>query len=691
MRAVLYSLPFVLIICVAALLPLSLTADDPGLPEAIANASKKLKVHAFDDALQLIEALPDPDNPKAHLLKALLHEMGIGTEINADRALKHAHMAAEQEDWEAAQFLAWRSITAPEGERNLKEAIDWREKLIRWQEQKPTPRVLPETLLLPENSSYQPVHEAVTKWNHERARAGDAVAQYNMYVALLDGRGIPPDFLRSTQWLIRAANAGNGPAASRLSFYYEIGIGTRENPDLALKYLNIAAESGDADAQYNLALKLIRGRGIEANPEKGMQWLEKATASDHAEATYKLAEILHEGELAEADQTRAYSLYEKALALGKKEALYDLAYHTFYGEGVEKDPLKGISLHQQAAEEENYSSAYQLAQIYLNGWNVEADPEKAKFWADKAIGLGSDYAHYVLGMLLREGLLGEVDHENAFYHFEQAAREGHIKSQIEMGYHLLWGKGVDRDLEESYSWYQLAAKNGDAYAAEWSLYMEGVGWGTPQKTESLLEYFRVLSGEELDPVFINEVRSAVESPLETIIYAPSEAEMNDLMKQANLQDKNPEDLNEEEWRRLYLLMQEKRNNMPRPSAASPDPVADEADEAAWEEALILHNQSAKLGSGSAMPRQFSGETPPYPEIMRLLEIEENITAILVIGKDGRVKDVKYEQEPLPQFKEAIEAVLPTWRFLPAIRDGKPVAARVRLPVPFRMWNFENDE
>jgi TPR repeat protein len=670
------------------LLPSTEAASEPDLPKEIERISQKLKVYDFDEAIKLISEMEARDNPKAHLIKALQHELGIGVEIDPDKAMEQATLAAKQEDWEAAQYLAWRAISGPDEDQNLKKAIDWRKKLVEWKESNPSPRVIPKTLLVPEKESYFPLYEAVTKWNYEKAQAKDPVAQFNMFICLFEGRGIEPDMFRAMNWLMRAANAKNGPAARWLSLCYSIGLMTKENPVLAFKYLNIAAEAGDPESQADLGKKLIRGRGVEKDTASGILWLEKAAGQNELSAVEELADIFDDGEIVPQNLAKAFALYSKAVDLGDSYSRYNVAWMTFNGWGVEKDPQQGIRLLMEASDQGNRDAGFRLAQIYLYGWNVEPDPATAKTWADKAVENGSDYAHFVLGDILLGGLLGDKDLEKAFYHFELAAREGQTDSQIKLGYMLLWGMGIERDLDESYSWYKLAAEQNNEYAKTWLLYMQGLGWGTEQKPESMVAYINSQSEEPLTGVFEESLLRALNWKPDADQSAEDDLDIEVVLEGTELEGISPDAMNKEQWELLARLVEDEREKIRNTPSEPVDPeeeaAAKAAMEAAWNMELERHIDFANQQAGQAPPKPFIQKPPPYPPIMRRLNVEDTLLLIIIVGQDGHVVDFKYAKQPLPQFKESIDYILPQWRFIPAIEDGKPVTMRVRLPIPFKI-------
>lgn len=59
-----------------------------------------------------------------------------------------------------------------------------------------------------------------------------------------------------------------------------------------------------------------------------------------------------------------------------------------------------------------------------------------------------------------------------------------------------------------------------------------------------------------------------------------------------------------------------------------------------------------------------------------------VPVILVVGADGRVVGVEVEASVGPAFDRAAVETAKTWTFEPAVRDGQPVAARIRSMVRF---------
>lgn len=75
--------------------------------------------------------------------------------------------------------------------------------------------------------------------------------------------------------------------------------------------------------------------------------------------------------------------------------------------------------------------------------------------------------------------------------------------------------------------------------------------------------------------------------------------------------------------------------------------------------------------------------PEYPVGMLRHEIEGNVTVRVLIGTDGRVKQVRTMRATDPDFAKVTERqALRAWRFKPATRDGTPIEEWQTLTVRF---------
>jgi len=73
--------------------------------------------------------------------------------------------------------------------------------------------------------------------------------------------------------------------------------------------------------------------------------------------------------------------------------------------------------------------------------------------------------------------------------------------------------------------------------------------------------------------------------------------------------------------------------------------------------------------------------PAYPEFAREAQIQGKVILHVLVGKDGRVKNVKVKRSITGLDDEAVKAVK-QWVFKPALSNNKPVAVWVEVPVDF---------
>lgn len=83
------------------------------------------------------------------------------------------------------------------------------------------------------------------------------------------------------------------------------------------------------------------------------------------------------------------------------------------------------------------------------------------------------------------------------------------------------------------------------------------------------------------------------------------------------------------------------------------------------------------------PVRISIDQPVYPEVAKSAGIEGTVLVRVLVGKDGRVKDVIYIDGPEGLKKAAFDCAR-TAVFKPALMDHRPVEVWVIMPVTFRL-------
>jgi TonB family protein len=92
-----------------------------------------------------------------------------------------------------------------------------------------------------------------------------------------------------------------------------------------------------------------------------------------------------------------------------------------------------------------------------------------------------------------------------------------------------------------------------------------------------------------------------------------------------------------------------------------------------------------IGGGISPPKWLSHTNPEFSEAARRVKFQGTATLSLVVNKDGIPKNI-YIVEPLGSGLDAkaVQAVK-GWEFLPAEKDGQPVAAQIMVEVDFHLY------
>jgi TonB family protein len=93
----------------------------------------------------------------------------------------------------------------------------------------------------------------------------------------------------------------------------------------------------------------------------------------------------------------------------------------------------------------------------------------------------------------------------------------------------------------------------------------------------------------------------------------------------------------------------------------------------------------KLGPGVNAPKAKSTPEPEFTEIARYEKYPGTVVVNVVVGTDGNVHRIRLVRALGLGLDEAAESRLKTWRFDPAMREGKPVAVEMNIEVSFNLY------
>ncbi len=84
------------------------------------------------------------------------------------------------------------------------------------------------------------------------------------------------------------------------------------------------------------------------------------------------------------------------------------------------------------------------------------------------------------------------------------------------------------------------------------------------------------------------------------------------------------------------------------------------------------------------PRPVGGSALSFPRRLLAERASGTIVLLLEINEAGEVEDLQIDESDLPDFETFVARTVKSWRFTPALRDGRAVAATARLPIPIQI-------
>ncbi len=117
-----------------------------------------------------------------------------------------------------------------------------------------------------------------------RANAGDPVAQHELGIRYLTGRGFTADTGKAAYWIGKAAQQKVVSACYNLAILLSNGWGIEWNPFEAYKAVRYGAEQQMPQAQYLLAQFLTDNLVVPENLPEAVRWLKAAADSGYAPA-----------------------------------------------------------------------------------------------------------------------------------------------------------------------------------------------------------------------------------------------------------------------------------------------------------------------------------------------------------------------------------------------------------------------
>lgn len=91
----------------------------------------------------------------------------------------------------------------------------------------------------------------------------------------------------------------------------------------------------------------------------------------------------------------------------------------------------------------------------------------------------------------------------------------------------------------------------------------------------------------------------------------------------------------------------------------------------------------RVGGDIKEPRKIRNVPPTYPEVALNARVEGYVILEALVGKDGRVQDVKV-LKPHPLFEAAAIEAVRQWQYEPSTLNGVPIAVLMNVTVQFNL-------
>lgn len=391
-----------------------------------------------------------------------------------------------------------------------------------------------------------------------------------------------------------------------------------------------SADQGNARAQENVGWFYEHGRGVKQDYAEAMTWYRKAASQGNFKAEGSIGWFYQQGLGVSQNYTEAMSWYRKAAEHGNFAAETSIGWLYQNGLGATRNYSEALTWYQKAASKGDALARNNIGSLYENGLGVDRNPKLAMAWYYQAADQGSALAERNLGRLYEAGLGVQQDYGKAANWFRKAAEQGDADAQVNIGWLYQNGLGVHQDYTDAMTWYQKAAAQNNANAQNnigW-LYQNGFGV-KPDYREAMTWYSKA-------------------------------AEQGNARAKGNM-----------EWISRSGLAND-HTLPPTQSAVATRPTSGE------KPSLLLPN-------GIRAAQAIFAPDPEYSEEARKARINGTVVLSLVIGIDGRARDIKIVAPLGDGLDEKAVETIKTWKFQPATKDDKPVPLQAVIEVQFHLY------
>jgi TPR repeat protein len=150
-------------------------------------------------------------------------------------------------------------------------------------------------------------HAALASWR-PLAVQGNPIAQNNLGILYLDGKGVPQDTAEAVRYLSLAATSGSALGQNNLGGLYRDGKGVPRDYARAAQWFAASAAQGNSAGMYNLGLMYELGQGMKADAYHAYMWYALAAEQNNIPNAAAHRDTLY-GRMPPAAQKQAHDLF----------------------------------------------------------------------------------------------------------------------------------------------------------------------------------------------------------------------------------------------------------------------------------------------------------------------------------------------------------------------------------------------
>ncbi|RHZ75208.1 hypothetical protein Glove_216g129 [Diversispora epigaea] len=231
--------------------------------------------------------------------------------------------------------------------------------------------------------------------------------------------------------------------SSMIGFFYQYGIGTFIDYQLAFKMYSISANQEIDLSKMNLNYYVMNNKFI---------------------GQISLGIMYTFGNGIQKDTKKAFRIFIKSAKEGSVKALSCIGFCFYTGNGVNKDERKAFKMDSKSAEKGDPVGQFNVGYDFREGVGIKKDENKSFTWYLKSAELGNIRAQHNIGYYYQEGIGISKNKKKAFEWYLRCANLDFDISQECIAKAYLKGKGIEKSEKQAFEWYLKSAENGNAFA-----------------------------------------------------------------------------------------------------------------------------------------------------------------------------------------------------------------------------------